>query len=166
MLLAACGSDDSWTARPHDPSLIDQRPDASSVHDAFQPVEIRIHPLSRWIDPSGQTPLPAASAEAGSRAELEVRVEAVDRDGIETRSLGLLWIELECTGAQWTVGPVNLSDPLVNRSTFELITRTYRLSVVLPPSARPGPGSEVVITAFLRLPNGELLEARRGLAWR
>lgn len=167
VVVAGCNSDGTETARPHDPTVAERTASgASAPHDAFEAVRIRVHPLSRRIDPTGAAPSPAASAAAGTRAELEVRVEVLDRDDIETRSLGQLWLELESNGARWTVGPVNLTNMDVNRATFETITRTYRLSVTLPEAARPEMGSVIAIDAFLRLPSGTLLQDRREIRWR
>lgn len=110
--------------------------------------------------------MPAASSPSRSGADLEVRIECLDRDSIDTRSVGLLWLELEAGGERWTVGPVNLTDAATNLEFFEAVTRTYRINVRLPERARPAPGSAVIIEAFLRLPSGPLLQDRRELPWR
>jgi len=162
-----CGNDGAWPARTHDPTLIERSsPSAPSVATAFEPTAIRIHPLTRRVDPNGVMPMPAASAPTGVQADLEVRVECLDRDQIETRTVGLLWLELTSNGTQWTVGPVDLSDPELNLRTFETITRTYRMSVTLLDATVPEVGGSIDIEAFLRLPSGPLLRDRFKLAWR
>ena len=108
----------------------------------------------------------AASGPPGQATELEIRVECLDADGLEVRTSGWLWAEIESAGQRWTVGPVDLQNRQTNLGHFEGITRSYRLSVTLPAEARPAPGSEVEINAFLRPPDGTLLTDRRSLAWR
>lgn len=127
---------------------------------------MRVHPLTRRIDPASGGSLPSASADASNRTDIEVRIECLDADGHETRSIGSLVIELRVGGARWAVGPIDLGDPEVNRRSFEAVTRTYRIGVALPTDATPEPDMVVSIRAQLRLPEGRVLEESFELPWR
>ena len=162
-----CSNGGTWSAREHDPTLQAQlSADAPSPSTPFEPVAIRVHPLTRRVDPLGAPPMQSASSDGRGRTDLEVRVECLDRDGIETRAVGLLWLELTSNGTRLTVGPIDLSDRDLNLQTFETITRTYRVSVRMPDAAIPAADGIVEIDAFLRLPSGPLLRDRHELRWR
>lgn len=167
MVAGGCASHETWPARSHDPTLVGKpAPGSPAPAMAFEPRRIRVHPLTRRIDSAGGPPVASAATSADAGGDLEVRVECLDADEIETRTIGVLWLELQHEGERWTVGPVDLTRPDVNRATFETVTRTYRMSVTLTDAQRPPLGSTLRIDAFLRLPSGVLLEDRFDLAWR
>jgi len=155
-----------WMARPFDPSIDQSVTAAPGYPWPYEPQSIRIHPLTRRVDPSGGEPMPSASATSDRATDMEVRIECLDRDGLGTRAIGAVWLELRFNDQSWSVGPLDLGDPELNRRIFEVVTRTYRIGVTLPSGVSPTPGESIRIRATLRVPDGGTLQDSTELPWR
>ncbi|MBG84016.1 MAG: hypothetical protein CMJ40_05645 [Phycisphaerae bacterium] len=96
-------------------------PQGSIEQFPYRPVEISIHPLSRyWISPSGEM-------------EIEARIEFLDRDGYPTRGIGRLELNLkDLDGKNVESWILPLSNFETNKSHFDRITRTYLIRLSLP----------------------------------
>lgn len=105
---------------------------------AFEPVELRIHPLTRVRESATST---------GSSVDLYF--ELLDKWGHGVKALGTLTVELRAIGAggqrepfqvrSWTVA---LSEPGVNSAAYDRVTRTYHIVLEdVPPGTT---GSEVL----------------------
>jgi len=97
---------------------------------AFEPVELRIHPLTRLRE----SPSAAGSA-------IDLYFELLDRWGHGVKSLGTLTVELRDIGVggqrepfqvrNWTIV---LTDPDLNSEAYDRVTRTYRVVLEDVPS--------------------------------
>lgn len=165
MLLGAscsvCGCKDTagpWVAQPFDPASEQSVTGSDGGIWPFAPRSMRIHPLTRWIGHDGSGAWPSASVGNDPNEDLEVRLEFLDADELETRAIGVVWLELRAGETQLSVGPIDLRSLELNRRLFEAVTRTYRLGVVLAPDALPSGVDEVRIRATMHLPDGRTLQ--------
>ena len=120
-------------------------PTGSVEQYPYKPVEISIHPLSRyWISPSGEK-------------EIEARIEFLDRDGYPTRGLGRLELSLkDMDGKNVESWILPLSNFETNKSHFDRITRTYLVRLSLPNQDVP---ARARLTVDLIGPDGKTLRA-------
>lgn len=127
-------------------SLVPGKLPAGSVEQyPYKPVEISIHPLSRyWISPTGEM-------------EIEARIEFLDRDGYPTRGIGRLELSLKDLNGQnvesWILP---LSNFETNKSHFDRITRTYLVRLSLPNQDVP---TKARLMVDLISPDGTTLSA-------
>ncbi len=101
----------------------------------FRPVAMRIHPLTRFVEPDEFGPV------------IEVHLEFSDIDGYDTRAVGEVLLRLTARGSaeieplEWTIDLDNLA---LNTRHYRAVTRTYEI----PVSVRwpePPRGSSVVL---------------------
>ncbi|MDG2423313.1 MAG: hypothetical protein P8M22_04980 [Phycisphaerales bacterium] len=109
----------------------------------YEPERISVHPLTRyWVSPTGDL-------------EVEARIELLDPDGYPARGIGRLELDLESqNGRRVETWILVLSDPEINRSHFDDVTRTYLVRLSLPNNDIPE-GADLVAT--LVLPDGDRL---------
>lgn len=120
-------------------------PTGSVEQYPYKPVEISIHPLSRyWISPSGEK-------------EIEARIEFLDRDEYPTRGIGRLELSLkDMDGNNVESWILPLSNFETNKSHFDRITRTYLVRLSLPNQDVP---ARARLTVDLIGPDGKRLRA-------
>jgi hypothetical protein len=123
--LAACG----LGAKPSAAA----RSVGSGTHAAaFEPIELRIHPLTRLRN-------------TDSGRSVDLYFELLDRFGHGVKSLGTLTVELRATGVggqrepfqvrTWTVEMV---DPAASSAAFDRVTRTYHVTLADVPTGDAG----------------------------
>ncbi len=124
-------------------------PTGSVEQYPYKPVEISIHPLSRyWISPTGEK-------------EIEARIEFLDRDGYPTRGIGRLELSLKnLAGKDMESWILPLSNFDTNKSHFDRITRTYLVRLSLPNQDVP---SKARLMVDLICPDGTSLSASETL---
>tara|TARA_B100001059_G_scaffold52970_4_gene46985 strand:+ start:7706 stop:8263 length:558 start_codon:yes stop_codon:yes gene_type:complete len=124
-------------------------PTGSIEQYPYKPVELSIHPLSRyWTSPSGEK-------------EIEARIEFLDRDGYPTRGIGRLELSLkDLDGRDVESWILPLSNFETNKSHFDRITRTYLVRLSLPNQDVP---SKARLTVDLIGPDGKTLRASETL---
>ena len=123
---------------------------------AFEPVELRIHPLTRIRESSD-----------GVGHSVDLYFELLDRWGHGVKALGTLTVELRAINAggqrepfqvrSWTVA---LSEPGVNSAAYDRVTRTYHIVLEDVPAGSDGSellarfrgshGNQIVATYDLR----------------
>jgi hypothetical protein len=101
---------------------------------AFEPVELRIHPLTRLRE------LPAQPGKS-----VDLYFELLDRFGHGVKSLGTLTVELRAVGVggqrepfqvrTWTV---EMTDPASSSAAFDRVTRTYHVTLADVPTGEAG----------------------------
>lgn len=116
----------------------------------FAPTTLRIEPITR-IEPEN------------GGARIELHIELTDRFGDDVKAIGILRAQLLRVGADLDPAgaarvanwEIDLSDPEVNASYYDPVTRTYRASLTGAPAwaAQPGSGGRPLIRASF-LPSG------------
>lgn len=129
---------------------------AGTMRTAFEPVELRIHPLTRLRE----------DPEVPGRS-VDLYFELIDRWGHGVKGLGVLTVELRAVSAggqrdpfqlrTWTVA---MTDPAQSSAAFDRVTRTYHLTLADVPSGssasdlkvrfRTGRGRDLTDTFSLR----------------
>jgi hypothetical protein len=143
-LLAACGP----THRPGDAGGA-SAPAAPGIRWPFEPVSIRVHPLSRIaVEPDGAR-------------KVELLIECRDAEGDSVRSVGTLWVRLG--DAARPELEHDLGNPEVNQQDWDRVTRTYRRSMPLPASLRCDAGTMLDVAVELNLGDGRVLKAAEKL---
>jgi len=112
------------------PIGVSRAPATGAVATAFEPTELRIHPLTRLREDPG---VPGRS--------VDLYFELIDRWGHGVKGLGVLTVELRAVSAggqrdpfqlrTWTVA---MSDPAQSSAAFDRVTRTYHLTLADVPS--------------------------------
>jgi hypothetical protein len=100
----------------------------------FEPVEIRVHPLTRTV-------------RLGDGLRVEALVECRDPDGDPTRAVGMLWVQAD------------LSAMDTNAAVWDDVLRVYRLRLELPATACTE-GGGLPMEARLRLADGRVIQAK------
>lgn len=122
MVVGGCVS--SMATRPM--AHVNAREDGSLIWP-YWPTSIRVHPLTRIRE-----------GDSGSAQVLDVRIEASDGEGLVTRALGTLELDLVASPSSSSSQPVitawtfDLTDLAENMLRFDDVTRTYLLSLELP----------------------------------
>lgn len=104
----------------------------------FQPASMRIHPLTRFVEPDEFGPV------------IELHLEFTDADGHDSRAVGEIVIALSTRGGvdsdplEWTV---DLDDLTTNARLFRAVTRTYEIPLSVR-WASPPPGTTVTLEAI------------------
>ncbi len=116
------------------------------VEAAFEPVRLRIHPLTH-VDVAGVVATPASGSAQGTGAVLVLHYELRDQYTDPVKGLGVLRVEVrqqrarilpgevgsdELAGDATTWDVADLMDASVNSQRFDPATRTYRVALTTP----------------------------------
>jgi hypothetical protein len=111
----------------------------------FEPVEIRVHPLTRTV-------------RLGDGLRVEALVECRDPDGDPTRAVGMLWVQAS-QGDSMRAVEADLSAMDTNAAVWDDVLRVYRLRLELPATACTE-GGALPMEARLRLADGRVIQAK------
>lgn len=129
----------------------------------FAPANVRVHPLTRVVLPRVNTP----SSVPPNTTLIEAHIELLDIDGIDTRGLGELLLELEARGdsslksLSWAI---DLTDLAKNLLYFDDVTQTYRVPLEIAWATPPRTGI-AVLRATLETPTGRRISSSGEIRW-
>ena len=117
----------------------------------FWPTRMRIHPLTR-----------VTTDESTGRMIVETRIEFLDAQGVTSKAVGHLALELVETAPSQSVPNIveiwnqDLRDPMLNQRQFDVVTRTYLFRLELDRQLFP---QAPQLNAFFVSMDGQKLDA-------
>ena len=126
------------------------------VVNAFSPVELRVHPLTRVV----------LNPQRGAN-EIEAHLELIDRFGHTVKALGEFNFSLYRTGGvgdpteqlmRWSV---DLSNPNANAEPYDMVTRTYRLILTGAPTEGRGERGLLLVARFTPIDGATISSTHR-----